>query len=365
MPAASGQQSLPMPAQRPPPSSQTLQGMMQTPWPAGPVLPARKAGAPAQHPPFGGLHGGPRLPEPKQQTPLSLLKASPSSGAPRPAHVVVVGEKHWAAPNQVSADKSRVTSGQHSLINVDARSAPKGPGPQGVPTLHPRAAPWASGQPIPGRERPAVSAPSPALLPIATLGRPQVLPQSMPLKAPQAVRPNVTPTRYAPQMNCVSSGGQAFRMPTLSSKFLDASRCIWLLCVAPWLIARDRPFHSLLVSASLLGNKSHCACLSTSETTHRCCREERTPAPFFPGKGAWHNMKIPIVCNGNRGYYLVHSSTCICCCVACNERAKRADLPCIQISPTEFERHSGRAASPSLMALRSLYHGLGQTGYVL
>ena len=54
-------------------------------------------------------------------------------------------------------------------------------------------------------------------------------------------------------------------------------------------------------------------------------------------------MKIPIVCNGNRGYYLVHSSTCICCCVACNERAKRADLPCIQISPTEFERHSGTA----------------------
>ena len=58
-------------------------------------------------------------------------------------------------------------------------------------------------------------------------------------------------------------------------------------------------------------------------------------------------MKIPIVCNGNRGYYLVHSSTCICCCVACMERAKRADLPCIQISPTEFERHSGTAASPA------------------
>ena len=63
----------------------------------------------------------------------------------------------------------------------------------------------------------------------------------------------------------------------------------------------------------------------------------RTPAPFLPGKGGWHNMKIPIVCNGNRGFYLVHSSTCICCCVACNERAKRAQtLPCIQISPTEY-----------------------------
>ena len=57
-------------------------------------------------------------------------------------------------------------------------------------------------------------------------------------------------------------------------------------------------------------------------------------------------MKIPIVCNGNRGFYLVHSSTCICCCVACNERAKRADLPCIQISPTEFERHSGKPTKP-------------------
>ena len=76
---------------------------------------------------------------------------------------------------------------------------------------------------------------------------------------------------------------------------------------------------------------------------HQCCREGGLPAPISPGKGAWHNMKIPIVCNGNRGYYLVHSSTCICCCVACMERAKRADLPCIQISPTEFERHSGIA----------------------
>ena len=47
------------------------------------------------------------------------------------------------------------------------------------------------------------------------------------------------------------------------------------------------------------------------------------------------------MCNGNRGYYVVDSGTCICCCVACTERAKRADLPCFQISPTEFERHSG------------------------
>ena len=84
-------------------------------------------------------------------------------GAPRPAHVVVVGEKPWAAPNQVSADKVRVTSGQHSMINVDARSAPKGPGPQGMPVMHPRAAQWASRQPILGRDRPAISTSPPAL----------------------------------------------------------------------------------------------------------------------------------------------------------------------------------------------------------
>ena len=200
MPAASMQQSLPMPAQRPLPSEQTLDGMLPAPSPAVPMLPARKAGAPAQQFPSAGLHGGPRLPEPRQQTPLSLLKASPSSGAPRPAHVVVVGEKPWAVPNQVSADKVRVTSGQHSMINVDARSAPKGPGPQGMPVMHPRAAPWASGQPILGRDRPAVSTSPPALLPMPALSRPQVLPQSIPLKAPQtAGRSSVTPLRYATQ----------------------------------------------------------------------------------------------------------------------------------------------------------------------
>ena len=56
----------------------------------------------------------------------------------------------------------------------------------------------------------------------------------------------------------------------------------------------------------------------------------------------WQRLeRIPIACNGNRGYYVVDSGTCICCCVACTDRAKRADLSCSQISPTEFERHSG------------------------
>ena len=193
MPAVSGQQSLPMPAQRPLPSTQ----MMQAPRPAGPTLPARKTSAPAQQAPFRGLHGGPRLPEPRQQTPLSLLKASPSSGTPRPAHVVVVGEKPGAAPIQVSADKARAPSGQHGMINVDARSAPKGPAAQGMPGMHPRAAPWASGsgQPLPGRDRAAASAPLPTPIPMAALSRPQVLTQSAPLKAIQTGRASVPPTR--------------------------------------------------------------------------------------------------------------------------------------------------------------------------
>ena len=80
-----------------------------------------------------------------------------------------------------------------------------------------------------------------------------------------------------------------------------------------------------------------------------CCRQQDPPAPAPPvaGKPPWQKLgRIPIVCNGNRGYYVVDSGTCICCCVACTERAKRADLPCFQISPTEFERHSGGTLCP-------------------
>ena len=186
-----------MPAQRPLAVTQPLHGETQAARPAGPMLPARKAGTPAaQQSSLGGLHSGPRLPEPRQQTPLSLLKASPSSGTPRPAHVVVVGEKAWAAPSQVSANKSRVVSpGQHGMINVDARSAPRGPALQGMIA---RAAPFAGGQPIPARITAAVSSPSPILPPMTSLGRPQ----SIHLNAPQGGRTSVTPTRYATRMQC-------------------------------------------------------------------------------------------------------------------------------------------------------------------
>ena len=187
-----------MPAQRPLPFMQPIHGETQTARPAGPLLPARKAGTPAPQSSLGGLHSAPRLPEQRQQTPLSLLKASPAPGTPRPAHVVVVGEKAWAAPSQVSASKNRVVSpGQHSMINVDARSAPRGPAPQGLAA---RAAPWASGQPIPARDRPAVSSPSPMLLPMTSLGRPQ----SIPLNASQGSRVSVIPTRCASRMQCDS-----------------------------------------------------------------------------------------------------------------------------------------------------------------
>ena len=196
-PAASGQQSLPMPAQRSLPLLQPFPGQVQGPHPAAPMLPARKAGPSAQQIFTGGAHGGPRLPEHRQHTPLPLLKASPSPGPPRPTHVVVVREKAWPAPNQASADKHRVSSGQHSMINVDARSAPRAPATQGMVAagLRPLAAPWASGQPLPCRDRPAISSTFPTLLPMTQLGRPHMAHQSAPLNAPQAGRAVIPPTR--------------------------------------------------------------------------------------------------------------------------------------------------------------------------
>lgn len=195
--AASGQQSLPMPAQRPLPLMQPLPGQVQGPRPAAPMLPARKAGPSVQQIFTGGVHGGPRLPEHRQHTPLPLLKANPSPAAPRPTHVVVVREKAWPAPapNQVSADKSQVSQGQHSMINVDARSAPRVPATQGMVSLHSLAAPKAIGQPLSGRDRPAISSPLPTLLPMTPVGRPQMINQSAPLNSPQSARAIIPPTR--------------------------------------------------------------------------------------------------------------------------------------------------------------------------
>ena len=105
--------------------------------------------------------GGPRLPEHRQLAPLS--KARPASaGPPRPSQVLVVGDKQRApaVPNQDSADKAPTTPcGQHSTINVDARSAPRRPSSPGHSSAEARAGPG-SAQGFPAKEGTPGSAPA-------------------------------------------------------------------------------------------------------------------------------------------------------------------------------------------------------------
>ena len=118
------------------PASTRSKGMLPAPRPAVPMLPARKAGAPAQQFPSAGPPWRAAAARAKAADPPSRCsRPAPPRGPPAQHMLLWWGRKPWAAPNQVSADKVRVTSGQHSMINVDARSAPKGPGPQGMPVM--------------------------------------------------------------------------------------------------------------------------------------------------------------------------------------------------------------------------------------
>jgi len=211
-----GPQSLPMPAQRHGPHMQHLHKQIQGPRPGGPMNPhgpARKVVPPALQTAPGGPPGKTLLPQHRQQTPLPLMKASLVSGGTRPAHVVVVGDKIRAPPNQDSAGKSQLSPRQHSMINVDARSAPRGPSPQGMTSMDPRAEPWAGGQSLHDGARPPVSSPTPQLLPMPPLSRPMSTPsngrpQSGPIKslnAQQSGRASLTPNAHN-SMNVPQTG---------------------------------------------------------------------------------------------------------------------------------------------------------------
>ncbi len=52
-------------------------------------------------------------------------------------------------------------------------------------------------------------------------------------------------------------------------------------------------------------------------------------------------VHVPIICNGNRGRFLLEHQSCICHCKLCAQRAQRSAVPYHEMTPTEFERHSG------------------------
>jgi hypothetical protein len=64
-------------------------------------------------------------------------------------------------------------------------------------------------------------------------------------------------------------------------------------------------------------------------------------APAAPAASAEELVGVPIVCNGNRGRFLLQRQACVCACKACAARAARAGAPHLEMTPTEFERHSG------------------------
>src|SRR5579875_1718103 len=67
------------------------------------------------------------------------------------------------------------------------------------------------------------------------------------------------------------------------------------------------------------------------------------PAAFVPKvpATAQEMVGVPIICNGNRGRFLLQRQACVCACRACAQRAQRAGAPHLEMTPTEFERHSG------------------------
>ncbi|KAK9808673.1 hypothetical protein WJX72_001750 [[Myrmecia] bisecta] len=54
---------------------------------------------------------------------------------------------------------------------------------------------------------------------------------------------------------------------------------------------------------------------------------------------------VAIICNGNKGRLVVDDSTVVCLCRGCQTKARRQGKPWVEMTPTEFEKHSGMGAS--------------------
>lgn len=51
---------------------------------------------------------------------------------------------------------------------------------------------------------------------------------------------------------------------------------------------------------------------------------------------------VPVICNGNRGLYLMERSMMACTCETCSTAAKRAHVPYHELDVVFFEQHSGQ-----------------------
>jgi hypothetical protein len=54
---------------------------------------------------------------------------------------------------------------------------------------------------------------------------------------------------------------------------------------------------------------------------------------------------VDVVCNGNKGTFIVARQMMCCRCRGCEAKAEKQGLALVEISPTEFERHSGEPST--------------------
>jgi len=84
--------------------------------------------------------------------------------------------------------------------------------------------------------------------------------------------------------------------------------------------------------------------LSTSSQLQRRVRLS-DPRGFAVGAGeppkSTYPKRLPVICNNNKGIYLVDRQVICCLCQQCKEEAAARQLPELELSPTDFERHSG------------------------
>lgn len=57
-------------------------------------------------------------------------------------------------------------------------------------------------------------------------------------------------------------------------------------------------------------------------------------------EGDWP-AHIVVQCNGNIGKFMLGKQSMVCMCKLCQVKAAKAELPYTEMTPTEFERHSG------------------------
>lgn len=55
--------------------------------------------------------------------------------------------------------------------------------------------------------------------------------------------------------------------------------------------------------------------------------------------------RLPVICNGNQGIFIVERHVMVCLCTQCKNRAQDLGKAELELSPTDFERHSGNCTS--------------------